>query len=132
MNRTPVRWRSARIRVYALAFPLFGLFGTALPRDLAALQGLDATRQAPYTAAQAEAGRRVYGTACAACHLIGLEGSSEAPELAGPNFRSQWGNRSVGEVLDYVRRSMPPSTSAALWRQSRIFAVCAVMLPRDH
>ena len=44
-----------------------------------------------------------------ACHLPGLQGSSEAPELAGPNFRNQWGIRPVGDLLEYVRRTMPPS-----------------------
>jgi alcohol dehydrogenase (cytochrome c) len=114
VNGTPVRWRSARIRAYALAFLLFGLFGTAGARDRASAQGVDAASQAPYTEAQVEAGRRGYETTCAACHLAGLQGSSEAPELAGPNFRSQWGNRSVGEVLAYVRRSMPPADPGSM------------------
>ena len=83
--------------------------GFAMSASSASAQGVDATRQAPYTEAQAVAGAQIYETTCAACHLPGLQGSSEAPELAGPNFRNQWGNRPVGDLLAYIRRTMPPA-----------------------
>ena len=57
--------------------------GFAMSASSASAQGVDATRQAPYTEAQAVAGAQIYETTCAACHLPGLQGSSEAPELAG-------------------------------------------------
>ena len=44
-------------------------------------------QQASFTAAQAEAGAAVYQTACAVCHLANLQGSGEAPQLAGTDFR---------------------------------------------
>ena len=85
------------------------LLGLATSVNSASAQAVDAARQAPYTEAQAVAGALVYERSCAACHLPGLQGSSEAPELAGPNFRNQWGNRPVGDLLEYVRQAMPPA-----------------------
>ena len=62
-----------------------------------------------YAPEQAEAGRGAYETACASCHTSTLQGSFEAPELAGPNFLNRWGGRPVSELLDYVRATMPPA-----------------------
>ena len=70
--------------------------------------------QATYTAGQAEAGSVVYQEACAACHLLDLRGVDEAPELAGPNFQSTWGNRPVVDLLRLVQLTMPPESPGAL------------------
>ena len=61
-----------------------------------------------YAPEQADAGRTAYESACAACHTSTLQGSFEAPELAGPNFLNRWGGRPVSELIDYVRATMPP------------------------
>ena len=61
-----------------------------------------------YAPEQADAGRAAYESACAACHTSTLQGSFEAPELAGPNFLNRWGGRPVSELIDYVRATMPP------------------------
>ena len=61
-----------------------------------------------YAPEQADAGRAGYESACAACHTSTLQGSFEAPELAGPNFLNRWGGRPVSELIDYVRATMPP------------------------
>ncbi len=70
-------------------------------------------RQAPvgprYTDAQAEAGRTAYQRSCAACHLPTLQGRFEAPELAGANFLGKWGGRSVRDLFEYLRATMPPT-----------------------
>ena len=61
-----------------------------------------------YAPEQADAGGAAYESACAACHTSTLQGSFEAPELAGPNFLNRWGGRPVSELIDYVRATMPP------------------------
>ena len=43
--------------------------------------------QARYTPEEAEAGEAIYEQSCSTCHLPNLQGSFEAPQLAGPNFR---------------------------------------------
>ena len=71
--------------------------------------GARAQGQPEYAPEQADAGRAAYESACAACHTATLQGSFEAPELAGPNFLNRWGGRPVSELVDYVRATMPPA-----------------------
>jgi PQQ-dependent dehydrogenase (methanol/ethanol family) len=63
---------------------------------------------AQYTPEQAAAGRTVYMTNCASCHLPDLGGRNEAPQLAGVNFRNQWGNRPPAQLQDFIHKTMPP------------------------
>jgi alcohol dehydrogenase (cytochrome c) len=70
-----------------------------------------AGEQAPpftYTAEQAAAGRNVYMTSCAGCHLPDLGGRNEASPLAGSNFMNVWRNKSPRELHDYISTTMPP------------------------
>ena len=64
-----------------------------------------------YSTDQAETGRQTYNRVCAACHTASLQGSFEAPELAGPNFLNRWGGRAFNELLQYMQATMPPSGS---------------------
>jgi PQQ-dependent dehydrogenase (methanol/ethanol family) len=64
---------------------------------------------AVFTAEQAAAGRAAYQTSCAGCHMADLGGRNEAPQLAGNNFRSTWGNRTTRDLLEFTQSTMPPS-----------------------
>jgi alcohol dehydrogenase (cytochrome c) len=66
-----------------------------------------------YTEDQAVAGRAAYEQYCAGCHLESMEGSFEAPQLAGPNFLGFWGDRPVNELIEMVAL-MPPDREGAL------------------
>ena len=65
----------------------------------------------PYTQDQAAAGRSIYQTNCASCHADDLSGR-KGPQLAGANFVAQWGGRTAGELIDYIRLTMPPGGAA--------------------
>jgi alcohol dehydrogenase (cytochrome c) len=84
---------------------------------LVALVSLPASAfaQAPvsYTLPQATMGRTAYERSCAECHLSDMTGSFEAPELAGPNFRSYWSGAGVDELLD-IAQAMPPDAEGSL------------------
>jgi alcohol dehydrogenase (cytochrome c) len=67
----------------------------------------------PYTAAQASAGRAAYQTNCASCHAPDLSGR-EGPQLAGANFMRQWGDKTAGELVGFVRAAMPPGAGGSL------------------
>src|SRR5450755_206722 len=43
-----------------------------------------------------------------------LIGRNEAPPLAGANFIGTWGGRSTTELLEYIRKSMPPGNVGSL------------------
>jgi alcohol dehydrogenase (cytochrome c) len=65
----------------------------------------------PYTQGQAAAGRAIYQTNCASCHSADLSGR-EGPQLAGANFLAQWGDRTAGELINFMQSSMPPGGNA--------------------
>ena len=65
-----------------------------------------------YTAAQAAAGRAVYEQACARCHQSNLQGSFEAPPLAGESFLRFWGELSPRDLYERTSSSMPPDEDA--------------------
>jgi alcohol dehydrogenase (cytochrome c) len=67
----------------------------------------------PYTAGQVISGRAAYQTYCASCHARDLSGR-EGPQLAGTNFMAQWGNRTVGQLVNLMESTMPPGASSSL------------------
>ena len=88
-----------------------GLLVCSLLSSIAQAQQLE---QAGYTVAQAEAGERQYQQSCALCHLQDLTGSFEAPALNDSNFRTNWTNRSVSDLLGSLARTMPPQAPGSL------------------
>ena len=87
---------------------VLGILLAAAPHGAAALQ------QASYTASQATEGAEVYRTACAVCHLENMQGSDEAPQLAGRDFRGFRGNQPAVELVRYLRATMPPGAEGSL------------------
>jgi alcohol dehydrogenase (cytochrome c) len=69
---------------------------------------------APYTAAQAEAGRAAYQANCASCHAADLSGRNDASQLAGSLFMGSWGGRTTGDLVGFISGSMPPGNPGGL------------------
>ena len=84
-------------------------FAMALAASSFLLPASGAQTYVGYGVEQANAGQLAYDRACAACHMTNLQGSFEAPELAGPNFLNTWGGAPVSELLQFMQASMPPS-----------------------
>ena len=59
-------------------------------------------------------GRTVFARNCAACHGADLTGGQFAGSLKGPAFLARWGDVPVGELLRYIRTSMPPGGGGTL------------------
>jgi alcohol dehydrogenase (cytochrome c) len=81
----------------------------------------------PYTARQADAGRAVYLSHCASCHLPDLGGRNEAPELAGSNFIRAWGARTTNDLLTFIRTTMPPADRGNLGTQNYVDLVAFLL-----
>jgi alcohol dehydrogenase (cytochrome c) len=75
---------------------------------------------APYTAAQVVAGRTTYQERCASCHMEDLGGRFEAPQLAGSDFMTQWGERSAGDLISFMKLTMPPANPGSLDEQAYV------------
>ncbi len=81
----------------------------------------------PYTTAQADAGEAVYRGRCAVCHRGNFQGSFEAPELAGPNFRNTWGSRPLSELLELVSATMPPDEAGTMSPQETTAVIAYIL-----
>ena len=69
--------------------------------------GLGAAQQAGvFTVGQAQLGRALYDRNCAACHGSDLEGSGDAPALAGGAFMLKWGPKMVSEIFGLILQAM--------------------------
>jgi mono/diheme cytochrome c family protein len=66
-------------------------------------------RDGVYTEAQAMRGERDYGRSCERCHGVDLSGDplTEIPALQGAPFVEQWQGKTVKDLFDLMKRSMP-------------------------
>ncbi len=68
----------------------------------------------PFTAEQSGDGRKLYQAMCASCHRPDLSGHGDTPQLAGKYFVKQWRDRSVQDLMGYLRTTMPPRSQGTL------------------
>ena len=97
----------------------------ALPATLAlgisfASPGKQSPSAGVYTAEQANAGRATFQTTCAACHLADLQGSMDAPQLAGGNFVNAWRTRTTADLFSRIRYTMPANNPGSLSDQDAL------------
>lgn len=62
-----------------------------------------------YTDAQAERATSVFGSSCSNCHTLGADGNRP---LSGEKFWAGWTQKTVGELVTYVRTNMPNGAAA--------------------
>ncbi|MBW8747797.1 MAG: PQQ-binding-like beta-propeller repeat protein, partial [Acidobacteria bacterium] len=87
-----------------------------------------ALEDGPFTAEQARSGAALYAANCAGCHGARLQGAGEAPPLAGSSFMAAWGGRSVDELYNLVKASMPYGNGNSLEADSYRKIVAYVLL----
>jgi alcohol dehydrogenase (cytochrome c) len=80
-----------------------------------------------FTEAQAQAGRAVYEQNCAGCHQSDLSGMNEALPLRGSSFLGAWRNRTVAELHDFTRGSMPKGAPDSLSPEAYVQAVAYLL-----
>ncbi|MCE2541075.1 MAG: PQQ-binding-like beta-propeller repeat protein, partial [Acidobacteria bacterium] len=80
-----------------------------------------------YTTAQAESGRAVYERECAVCHQSNLQGTFEAPQLAGESFLQFWGDLSPGDLFVRISGSMPPGQAGSLTDEAYLDVVAYLL-----
>jgi mono/diheme cytochrome c family protein len=70
-----------------------------------------------YTQDQAKRGEAVYVEKCARCHGPDLNGGDSIPPLSGTEFLSTWNTKTVGDLFERTRISMPADKPKTLTRQ---------------
>src|SRR5262245_39273927 len=60
-----------------------------------------------FTDAQQQRGESIYARECSTCHGERLKGGEGSPPLTGTEFNDNWNNKSVAELFDKIRQTMP-------------------------
>jgi cytochrome c len=117
-------WRASRAMAFVCAVNL--VFAI---RSSAQDPARRSVREGAFTAAQAERGERDYGRACERCHSADLSGdpSQEVPALAGEHFLEQWSGRTVKELFDVIKRSMPADAADSLTTRAYVDIVAYLL-----
>jgi mono/diheme cytochrome c family protein len=89
------------------------------------------TNDGVYTADQAKRGKALYSQSCSNCHMDDLSGSGQAPPLAGDVFLQTWDGRSVADLFDNVRTTMPLNQPDSLSAQEYIDLVTFMLQAND-
>ena len=87
-------------------------------------------RALSYTRAQSEAGRAAYVANCVMCHGPHLNDGPLAKPLKGPAFMQKYGGRSVRELYEITRTTMPSSAPGSL-DAATYAALVALMLQEN-
>ena len=117
---------------------LRGLASALLGAALIASIVVDAKQAAPVPAStsawdgvfskdQLERGRTAYNAQCARCHGETLGGGENSPALVDERFFSIWAGRSVGELVEYTRTTMPSDGPGQISRK-RCIDIAAYVL----
>ena len=61
-----------------------------------------------YSDAQQKRGEPSYVRECSTCHGETLKGGEGSPALTGPEFLERWNGRTLGDLFDNIRQTMPP------------------------
>ena len=101
-------------RATAAAIVACGLF---IAHETLAAQAPRSLWEGVYTPEQAKRGEAVYVEKCARCHGAQLIGGDMNPPLAGPEFLSLWNAKTVGDLFDRIRTTMPQDKPGSVTRQ---------------
>ena len=80
-----------------------------------------------FSEAQAYRGEKVADTICLGCHGAGLTGGDSGPKLVGEKFLSEWGGKSVADLIDWILEKMPDDAPGTLKREDVVSAVAYIL-----
>ena len=90
------------------------------------------SRQPLFSSQQAKRGKAQYGSHCAGCHQTDLSGGDRTPPLVGSTFQSTWAGRSVGDLFERVRTTMPQDTPGSLTRDVYLDIVAFLLESNEY
>ena len=81
-----------------------------------------------FSAEQTQRGDVLYQEHCASCHGAELVSSDpDYPNLTAPQFRWNWGKKTLAERLQRVRSSMPPNAKNSLAPQEYLDVITFIL-----
>ena len=103
----------------ALAAAAFSSVRAQQPANRTVLDGV-------YAAEQAKRGESLYTESCAACHDATLAGGV-GPALAGMEFIAGWKDKTVGELFETIKNTMPLTAPGTLTPAQTADAVAYIL-----
>jgi mono/diheme cytochrome c family protein len=97
-----------------------------------AAQGGKTTFDGVYTDAQSARGEKISVDSCAVCHGDKLAGTDMGPGVQGAAFREAWSGRSVGELFDKVKTTMPANDPGTLSAAATADVVAYILKVNDY
>jgi len=70
-----------------------------------------------YSKEQAGRGQTAYNSKCARCHGENLMGGEDSPALVDRDFLEKWNGKSVGALMELIRKTMPSDGPGRVSRQ---------------
>ena len=70
-----------------------------------------------YSKVQAGRGQAAYNSKCARCHGQNLMGGEDSPALVDRDFLEKWNGKSVGALMELIRKTMPSDGPGRVSRQ---------------
>lgn len=70
-----------------------------------------------YSKEQAGRGQTAYNSKCARCHGDALLGGENSPALVDRDFLEKWNGKTVGSLVELIRKTMPSDGPGKLSRQ---------------
>jgi mono/diheme cytochrome c family protein len=102
-------------------------------RESAAQAGGDKTTfDGVYTDAQSARGEKTSVASCSVCHGDKLAGTDMGPGVAGSAFRENWSGRSVSELFDKVKTTMPANDPGSLSAAATADVVAYILKVNDY
>ena len=80
-----------------------------------------------YSEEQASRGQGLIDKHCALCHGKKLRGTRVAPAMAGVELLSLWDGRTLGELLEYMRTTMPPGQTGIVSDEKYVDIVATML-----
>jgi mono/diheme cytochrome c family protein len=92
-------------------------FGALIALEILPAQAPPSVWDGIYTQEQAKRGEAAYLERCARCHKTDLSSADTVPALSGTDFLSTWNTKTVGDIFDRIRTTMPSDKPGTLTRQ---------------
>jgi mono/diheme cytochrome c family protein len=113
-----------RVSPSALAAGLLLICATAAHAQTPASDSSRNASEGAYTAVQAKQGETTFGSICGNCHTT--------TEFRGPTFRRIWTGRSVYELFDQLRNTMPLDNPGGLSREQYANVIAYVLKLNEY
>jgi mono/diheme cytochrome c family protein len=130
LDTTPARSRLGLVASWLLLGAVAAGLGVSA-RDAAA-QDTKSTFDGVYSDAQSARGEKISVASCSVCHGDKLAGTDMGPGVAGPMFREAWSGRSMGELFDKVKTTMPANEPGSLSAAATADVLAYILKVNDY